>query len=363
MHYADTFSHMVNTLRYDDVHIGRLNMMITIKMKKITITLATLALTSLSWAAVPLPDYAPVSQGQQVVINIPQLRLFLFENGKLSKSYPIAVGKNRTQTPLGEYKIGAKAYNPTWTIPRSIQKELAAGGKGGMKSVPPGPNNPLGPVFVRFGAPKLGLGIHGTNAPSSVPGVRSHGCVRMHSPNALEFAKTVNHGADTAVIYQLVSLNADDDHNLWLVAYRDPYNLNNLNKSALTRSMKAWAQANGLQVNQKRAEVVLAQRKGTLICVTCATTTTKVKGELKSLTWVSGKGQLTTPKRVSPTTAPDNEPDTLPEGSGVEVDEELNEKNIPAIRPQQPNQQPAIAPVKTPKATPTIEEKMLDNLL
>lgn len=333
-------------------------------MKRLTITLTALACTTLSWAAVPVPDYAPVDQGQHVVINIPQLRLFLFDNGKLLKSYPIAVGKNRTQTPLGEYKIGAKAYNPTWTIPRSIQKELAGSGKAAMKSVPPGPNNPLGPVFVRFGEPKLGLGIHGTNAPSSVPGVRSHGCVRMQSPNALDFAKTVVRGANASVIYQLVSLNADATNNLWLVAYRDPYNLNNLNKNALSRSMKAWAQTNGLTLNQKRSEMVLAQRKGVLICVTCATTTTKVQGELRSLTWNSGKGQLTAPKRVTPTAVPDNEPDTLPEGSSVETDEEVTEKPMPATRPAQLSQPPAGTPVKTaPKAAPTMEDTMLKNLL
>lgn len=328
----------------------------TIMMKKLTITLA-LALTSFSQAAVPLPDYAPVNQGQQVIINIPQLRLFLFDNGKLSKSYPIAVGKSRTQTPLGEYKIGAKAYNPTWSIPRSIQKELAGKGKV-MKSVPPGPNNPLGPVFVRFGQPKLGLGIHGTNAPSSVPGIHSHGCVRMHSPNALDFAKTVNRGAATAVIYQLISLNADADNNLWLVAYRDPYHLNNLNKTALNRSMKAWAQANDLTLNQKRADMVLAQRKGTLVCVTCATNTTKVQGELKSLAWVSGRGGLTMPKQVEPTTVPDNEPDVLPEGSSVETDEELTGKPVPPIR-----HSPADAPAAVPETNPDTEGIMLDNLL
>ena len=92
-----------------------------------------------------------------------------------------------TQTNLGEHKIGAKAFNPTWHIPKSIQKERGDG----VKSVPPGPNNPLGPVFVRLGDPKFSLGIHGTNAPASVPGVRSHGCVRMKSPDALEFAKTI----------------------------------------------------------------------------------------------------------------------------------------------------------------------------
>lgn len=114
----------------------------------------------------PVPDVAPVAKGQQVVINIPQQRLFLYEDGILQKVYPVAVGKAMTQTNLGQHKIGAKAFNPTWHIPLSIQKEL----NNGVKTIQPGPKNPLGPVFVRLGDPKLGLGIHGTNAPTSVPG-------------------------------------------------------------------------------------------------------------------------------------------------------------------------------------------------
>ena len=155
-------------------------------MKKTIFGLTAAFFVTAASANTPIPDVSPVSEGQHVVINIPQQRLFLYTDGKLTKIYPVAVGKAMTQTTLGEHKIGAKAFNPTWHIPKSIQKERGDG----VKSVPAGPNNPLGPVFVRLGDPKLGLGIHGTNAPASVPGVRSHGCVRMKSPDALEFAKT-----------------------------------------------------------------------------------------------------------------------------------------------------------------------------
>ena len=136
-------------------------------MKKILFGLTAALLTSAAAANTLIPDVSPASSGQHVVINITQQRLFLYDNGKLSKIYPVAVGKAMTQTNLGEHKIGAKAYNPVWHIPKSIQKER----NDGVKSVPAGPNNPLGPVFVRLGDPKLSLGIHGTNAPASVQAV------------------------------------------------------------------------------------------------------------------------------------------------------------------------------------------------
>ena len=39
----------------------------------------------------PVPDIAPSAPGQYVVINIPQQRLFLYNNGRLQKVYPVAV--------------------------------------------------------------------------------------------------------------------------------------------------------------------------------------------------------------------------------------------------------------------------------
>ena len=72
-------------------------------MKKITLHCWALCLLSApAWANTPLPDFAPPAEGQQVVINIPQLKLFLYQHGTLLKSYNVAVGKNTTRTPLGE---------------------------------------------------------------------------------------------------------------------------------------------------------------------------------------------------------------------------------------------------------------------
>lgn len=265
----------------------------------------------------PVPDVSPVASGHHVVINIPQQRLFLYTDGKLKKAYPVAVGKAVTQTSLGAHKIGAKAFNPTWHIPKSIQRERGDG----VTSVPPGPRNPLGPVFVRLGDPKLGLGIHGTNAPSSVPGVRSHGCVRMKSPDALEFAKTVSTGSPADVIYQMAALNVDGNGNLWLAAYRDPYNKKNLDTASLRKSIHAWAEANGKTVQEKRINAVLKARTGALNCLTC-NGKGKVGGSLRSIAWTSGSGSLSKAKPVMQQPAQEETytDEVIPEGGEVEVD-------------------------------------------
>ena len=294
-------------------------------MKKLGFSLFLLSAVP-ALANTSVPDVAPVSQGHHVVINIPQQRLFLYTDGKLAKIYPVAVGKAMTQTSLGSHKIGAKTFNPTWHIPKSIQKEL----NNGVTSIPPGPKNPLGPVFVRLGDPKLGLGIHGTNAPASVPGVRSHGCVRMKSPDALQFAKTITTDSPADVIYQMAALNVDGAGNLWLAAYRDPYNKKNLNTAALRKSINAWAQANGKTVSDKRIDAILKARTGTLNCLTCGAGKGKISGNLTSLAWTSGSGSLSKPKAAvpKPQTPPPAE-QILPEGSEIEIDADIPQNDTP----------------------------------
>lgn len=292
-------------------------------------------------ATTPVPDVSPAGSGQHVFINIPQQRLFLYTDGKLTKAYPVAVGKAMTQTNLGEHKIGPKAFNPTWHIPKSIQKER----NDGVKTVPPGPNNPLGPVFVRLGNPKLGLGIHGTNAPSSVPGVRSHGCVRMKSPDAMEFAKSITTGSPASVIYQMATLNVDADKNLWLAAYRDPYSKKNLDTDSLRKSIEAWAKANGKKISTKRINAILKAKTGLANCLTCTgKTKAKAKGPLQSLAWTQGLPSYSKPTPVVVTPPPVKD-EVLPEGSAIEVDAG--------------NQTPE-APVTAPVSVPTIDTPAVD---
>lgn len=316
-------------------------------MKKISFSVFLLSFASATLANTPIPDFSPVSLGQHVVINIPQQRLFLYTDGKLTKVYPVTVGKASTQTNLGEHTIGPKAFNPTWHIPKSIQKER----KDGLKTIPPGPNNPLGPVFVRMGDPELGLGIHGTNAPSSVPGVRSHGCVRMKSPDALEFAKTINSGSPASVIYHMATLNIDSNDNLWLAAYRDPYNQKNLDTEALRKSIDAWAKAYGKNINPKRVNAILKNRTGHINCLTCVKGV-KIKGPLKSIAWTSGS-ELPTQPKVAPPPMPTQD-EILPAGTEIEVEAEA-----PQVIPDADQQTVSPTNIKPTLQTPSTQQYQL----
>lgn len=317
-------------------------------MQKTIWTTVALATVSTAFAAqtTPVPDVRPVANGWQVVINIPQQRLFLYYDGELDKVYPVAVGKAHTQTLLGEHKIGTKAYNPTWHIPKSIQKERGDG----VKTVPPGPKNPLGPVFVRLGDPKYSLGIHGTNTPSSVPGIRSHGCVRMKSPDALEFAKKIATGSPATVSYEMAALNVDDNNNLWLAVFHDPYKKNNLNRSALKQTISTWAKANSTNISNTRVEQIIKAQAGKPICLSCTGKNPRIQGDLQSLAWNSGSIKPTSPRSGGTRAVRD---DVLPEGSSIEVDATDDAASAPVVKPKPPTKK---TPRKTIKPTSVFEE-------
>ena len=58
--------------------------------------------------------------------------------------------------------------------------------------LPPGPNNPVGLVWIALSA--KGYGIHGTHDPGAVSKRTSHGCIRLTNWDALELARHVNKG-------------------------------------------------------------------------------------------------------------------------------------------------------------------------
>ena len=107
----------------------------------------------------------PQGYDDGIVINLPQRRLFLFRNGSLKESYPVAGGSGGWRTPTGEFSVRVMEVDPSWEVPKSIQAEMAREGKRVLTRVPPGPDNPLGTRWIGL---TPSIGIHGTNAPSSI---------------------------------------------------------------------------------------------------------------------------------------------------------------------------------------------------
>lgn len=98
-------------------------------------------------------------------ISLSKKKLYLMQNGSVAHSFPVAIGKKQTPTPVGRFTIISKAPKP-----------------GGV-----------------YGAYWLGLslphhGIHGTNNPASIGKEISGGCIRMHNQDVGELASYVSIG-------------------------------------------------------------------------------------------------------------------------------------------------------------------------
>ncbi len=134
-----------------------------------------------------------------VVINVPELRMYYFDSGKVY-TFPVGLGRKHWRTPLFSTKVVNKKARPNWHVPASIRDYVyKETGKVLPNVVEPGPNNPLGDYAIYLGINSYL--IHGTNVPSTVGAFVSSGCVRMlRDPLELLFNK-IKVGTPVKVVY------------------------------------------------------------------------------------------------------------------------------------------------------------------
>jgi len=110
------------------------------------------------------------------------------KDGNLVGVFPATVGSTEKPAPTGSYKVTGVAQNPTYRY------NPAYGFKGVKETKPftisPGPNNPVGVVWIALSIPSYG--IHGTPNPSKVSKTESHGCVRLTNWDAKKLASMLD---------------------------------------------------------------------------------------------------------------------------------------------------------------------------
>ena len=163
----------------------------------------------------------PAILGEDIVINIPQRMLFTIDEAGVPLGYPVAVGRPDWPSPIGQFEIGTKEIDPTWDVPLSIQREMARAGRRVLTTVLPGPNNPLGDRWL--GLKDMGIGIHGTNQPTSIFRVTTHGCIRLHPDDIRALYDRVEVGTPVRLVYEPVLVAVGDDGRVWLEVHRDVY--------------------------------------------------------------------------------------------------------------------------------------------
>lgn len=121
---------------------------------------------------------AQLQAERRLVVSIPERRMALIVDGQVKKVYEVAVGKAKTPSPVGTFKVATRIPHPTWYGPRKV--------------VGPGKSNPLGTRWI--GLTEKGYGVHGTNVPTSIGKAASHGCIRMRNSDVEELFELVQAG-------------------------------------------------------------------------------------------------------------------------------------------------------------------------
>ena len=138
------------------------------------------------------PKVTEKDLGPTILVRRTQRKLWLYDQGKLVKTYSVAVGTPGYPTPRGDWTIVQKRYRPTWANPGSDwAKNMPA-------TIGPGPNNPLGTRALNLNV--SGIRIHGTSKDYSIGTAASHGCMRMHMWDVEDLYDRVEVGTPVFII-------------------------------------------------------------------------------------------------------------------------------------------------------------------
>ena len=111
-------------------------------------------------------------------------------SGKVIMHAPVTSGSQHDPLPIGSWTVTAVARNPTFNYNPDLFWD--ADPNHAKAKLPPGPNGPVGLVWIDINKPHYG--IHGTPEPGTVGHTTSHGCVRLTNWDVLKLAAMVGKG-------------------------------------------------------------------------------------------------------------------------------------------------------------------------
>ncbi len=128
-----------------------------------------------------------------IVVNTSQRRLYLVVSEGRAVSYPVGVGRAGKQWSGTSY-IPSKHSPPAWSPPEEIKHDRPS-----LPAVIPSgsPRNPMGAAALVLAHGQYA--IHGTNAPGSIGGFVSYGCIRMFNKDILDLYARVGVGTRVVV--------------------------------------------------------------------------------------------------------------------------------------------------------------------
>ncbi|MDQ2826450.1 MAG: L,D-transpeptidase/peptidoglycan binding protein [Actinomycetota bacterium] len=147
---------------------------------------------TLRLVARPLKAAADPSLSKVILVRAGENKLYLYDNGQIVKSWPVATGAAGYLTPPGLWRVTEKIQNPSWYNPGSTWA------RGLPPVIGPGPGNPLGTRALALDAPAIL--IHATSNSGSIGYSESHGCIRMNEADEAELFSMVGVGTRVAVV-------------------------------------------------------------------------------------------------------------------------------------------------------------------
>lgn len=153
----------------------------------------------------PTQYILPDSKREGIVLNLAEMRLYYYPKNphgtpQYVYTYPISIGRQGWDTPLGLTRIIRKKQNPTWYPPKSIREEYERKGKPLESVVPPGPDNPLGKFALYMALPSYV--IHGTNEPRGIGMRVTHGCIRLRPDDIKDLFQRISIDTPVTIVNQ-----------------------------------------------------------------------------------------------------------------------------------------------------------------
>jgi len=141
----------------------------------------------------------------RVDVDAARQRVLAYDKGDAVVAvYPATVGSTERPSPSGEFRVTGIAENPTYHYDPALN--LRGVDVQEPLDLPPGPNSPVGLVWIALSA--KGYGIHGTPDPDAVSKRSSHGCIRLTNWDALELARHVRKGTPVTISKRAPSRHA-----------------------------------------------------------------------------------------------------------------------------------------------------------
>lgn len=162
--------------------------------KFITFLNPGIALRPGAMISVTLPARPIKARIARILIDKQTRRVAAYDDtGRMVVNYPATIGSDDTPSPSGTHRVVTVALNPNYTY--NPNRNFRQGQNDKPLMIAPGPNGPVGSVWIDLSKPTYG--IHGTPTPSRLFHSQSHGCVRLTNWDAEELAHMVQPGLTT----------------------------------------------------------------------------------------------------------------------------------------------------------------------